>query len=83
MDELSKLLDLENAYAFYLKKVKLNPETMLPVQKIETKRAFYAGVSIALVIGRDVIGEMDDENKAVLTFADLWNQCEMFLNLKL
>lgn len=41
-------------YQDYLKRVGLNEDTMHPIQKVETKRAFMAGISSLLVHFQEV-----------------------------
>lgn len=42
--------DLEKEYQDYLKRVKLSESEMHPVQKKETKQAFFAGYASMIVI---------------------------------
>lgn len=49
-------IDLEQEYQEWLKKMKLNESKMGEVQKRETKRAFFGGISslIAVMAGNDL-----------------------------
>lgn len=59
--------DIEFQYNLYLDKVGLKEENMLPVQAQETKRAFMAAAGQILVLLRDDISELsDDEGVEVL-----------------
>ena len=75
---MSKELELEYQYQKYLKRGGLNEATMHPIQKKETKRAFYGACGQLLVLFRDVLGKEEDEDKAVLYMEDLFNQAEIF-----
>lgn len=59
--------DIEFQYNLYLDKVGLSEENMHPVQAQETKRAFMAAAGQILVLLRDDISELsDDEGVEVL-----------------
>lgn len=47
-------IDLEKLYREYLERVKLKEANMNPVQRVETKRAFYAGIACLLVELQDM-----------------------------
>lgn len=47
--------DIEDHYKIYLEKVKLKESEMSLVQKIETRQAFYAGVSQFAVLSDHLI----------------------------
>lgn len=75
---MSKELELEYQYQQYLKKVGLSEEAMHPIQKIETKRAFFGACGQLLILFRDNIGSIEDEDKAILQMQDLINQVGIF-----
>lgn len=75
---MSKNLEIDYQYELYLKRIQLNKDTMHPQQRIETKRAFYGGFSQLLVLMRDDIANIEDEDRAVLILEDLNTQCEQF-----
>ena len=77
---MSKSLDLEIQYKFYLEKVGLKESTMHPTQKAETKRAFFGACGQMLILFRDVIAGIEDEDKAILQMQDLLNQVGIFWN---
>jgi len=70
--------NLEDQYQEYLKLVKLNEETMHPAQKIETRRAFFGACGIMLVMLRDDIGGIEDEDEAIRVLEDLRDQVAKF-----
>jgi len=75
---MSKKLDLEYQYQQYLKKVNLNEANMHPVQKVETKRAFFGGCAQTLEVILHTIADTEDEQKAVVQLEDLLVQTQMF-----
>lgn len=78
--------ELDHQYKLYLERSGLKEESMHPVQKIETKRAFIGACGQMLILLRDDLGAMEDEDKAILTMQDMITQCEQFwkeqLNIK-
>lgn len=72
------ILDLESQYQTYLKRVGISEERMHPRQRIETKRAFYGACGQMLILFRDGIGAIEDEDKAILQMQDLLNQVSIF-----
>jgi len=72
-----KELEIEHQYQLYLQRVDLDERRMPEVQKVETKRAFYAGFAQMLLLARDTISELD-EDRAVLTLEDLLVQIDIF-----
>lgn len=64
-----KKIDLENSYQLYLKRCKLDEKTMHPVQKKETRQAFYGGVGtiIGFMIGDDFNDYSEDEIYDIIT----------------
>lgn len=71
--------NIQNQYLKYLNRVKLNVNTMHPVQKIQVKQAFYGAVGQMLILMRDEIGTLP-EDKAVLVFEDMLNQVGEYWN---
>lgn len=71
-------LELEDQYQLYLKRVGLSEKNMHPVQRTETKRAFMGACGQILVLFRDVLGAIEDEDKAVLHMEDLFNQVQIY-----
>ncbi|WP_417867995.1 hypothetical protein [Xanthomarina gelatinilytica] len=74
----SSELELEYQYQEYLKKIGLNESQMHPVQKVETKRAFFGACGQMLLLFRDNLATIEDEDRAVLTMEDLFNQVKIF-----
>ncbi|MGB3452928.1 MAG: hypothetical protein WBA59_03760 [Moheibacter sp.] len=68
---------IEDQYQQYLKKVGLKEENMHPTQRVETKRAFMAGCGQMLVLLRDEIGELEEDD-AVEQMGSLLNQVSEF-----
>lgn len=63
----------ENQWQEYLKRVNLNEATMHPVQRQETKRAFFAGIGQLLVLQRDEIALLPDDSGADV-LQDIFNE---------
>lgn len=74
----NKNLEIEHQYQLYLKRMNLNEKNMHPVQRTETKRAFMGGMAQMLVVMRDDVGGIEDEDRAVLTMEDLLIQLEQY-----
>lgn len=70
--------DLDHQYSLYLKRSGLKEAEMHEVQRIETKRAFFGACGQMLLLLRDDLGGMEDEDRAILTMADMVHQCERF-----
>ncbi len=71
--------DLEHQYQLYLKRVGLKECNMSPVQKTETKRAFIGACGQILLLLRDDLAVLEEE-QAFQTFENLINQAgEFFL----
>jgi len=71
-------LNLENQFKQYLERVGLVPATMSTVQYQETKRAFFGACGQMLVLLRDDVGGIADEDEAVVALEDLNNQVTSF-----
>ena len=56
----------------------LNEKSMVPGQKIETKRAWMAGAGQLLILFRNVISKIKEQDKAVLQMEDLLSQVQTF-----
>lgn len=69
--------NLENQYQQYLKRCGIDENKMHPVQKQETKRAFFGACGQMLVLLREDVAELDDE-KAIGTLEDMLNQVNSF-----
>lgn len=70
--------NLDRQYQYYLQRVNLNEATMSPVQRVETKRAFFAACGQMLILMRDGIGNIENESDAIRTMDDLLNQVGNF-----
>ncbi|SDS13193.1 hypothetical protein SAMN04487764_1526 [Gillisia sp. Hel1_33_143] len=75
---MSKELELEYQYEKYLKITGLTENQMHPIQRQEIKRAFFGACGQMLVLFRDEISAIEDEDRAVLSMEDLVNQVEIF-----
>lgn len=71
-------LDLEIQYQTYLKRAGISEDRMHPQQRTEAKRAFFGACGQMLILFRDGIGAIEDEDKAVLQMEDLINQVKIF-----
>lgn len=64
---MAKLFDLETEYQKYLKMVKLDESEMCEAQRVETRRAYYAGIGQFWIFVTTEFCEMtDDEAEAAL-----------------
>lgn len=66
-------LNLEQQYLFYLNKVNLKIDQMHPQQKIQIKQAFYGACGQMLILLRDTVGGLSEE-EAMKAFDNLLNQ---------
>lgn len=77
MANIKKSFTIEQQYQQYLSLVGLSEEDMHPVQKIETRRAFYAGCGQLLYILRDGVSKLS-EDEAVQKMEDLLQEVQDF-----
>lgn len=68
---------LEDLWKKYQELMKLPEERMHPTQRVETKRAFMGACGQMLILMRDEIGALSEE-EAVKIFEDLLNQVMIF-----
>lgn len=73
MKNMEENLNLEQQYLFYLNKVNLKLDQMHPQQKIQVKQAFYGACGQMLILLRDTVGELNEE-EAMKAFENLLNQ---------
>ncbi len=72
------MLTIERMYSDYLKRVKIKENDMHPVQKIEMRRAFYAGISSFLHF---MVNEMpEDEELGSIELDKMHKECLEFWN---
>lgn len=77
---MDKKFSLENQYQLYLKRVGITEEQMHPIQRKETKQAFFGACGQMLILFRDGIGAIENENEAVQTMESMMTQvAEYFL----
>lgn len=69
--------NLEHQYQLYLERVKLKESQMSLIQRQELKRAFMGACGQMLVLLRDELGELP-ENEAVETLQNLHDQVGNF-----
>jgi hypothetical protein len=69
--------NLEHQYQQYLDRVNITEAQMGQVQRVETRRAFMAGCSQMLVLLRDDLTELD-EDEAVDSLQDMIDQSADF-----
>lgn len=78
MQSVMEKFDIEFQYNLYLDKVGLKEENMHPLQALETKRAFMAAAGQILVLLRDDISELSDDEgidvleKLMTQVANFW-----------
>lgn len=69
--------DIEFQFRKYLELVGLNIHTMPPYQRRETRRAFYGAWGMMLVVMRENVSEME-ENDALDVLQSMQEQVEQF-----
>ncbi len=69
----NSIFDLEYQYQLYLSRTKLKETLMGPGQKKETRQAFMAACGQMLLLLRDEISEMEEEQAAEI-FQDMLQQ---------
>lgn len=69
--------NLEKQYQLYLERIGLKESQMHPVQKTETKRAFMGGCGQLLILLRDDVGDLEEE-EAVEQIESMINQVQSF-----
>lgn len=73
--------DLNEQFELFLSRMKFNRDIMPAVQYTELKRAFYAGCSQMMLLFRDGIGAIEDEEKALAITENLFAQtCDFWIN---
>lgn len=73
--------NIEKHYQFYLEKIQLPEEKMHPLQRTQIRQAWFGGFGQALLLLRDGISQIKDEQKAIKIFKDMLNQVgNSFLN---
>lgn len=73
-----KKFSLNDEFERYLKLVKLDKRRMPAYQLREIRRAFYGACGQILILSRDEIGAIEDEDEAVEAMQDLLNQVSNF-----
>lgn len=71
---MEKKFDLEYQWQEYLKMCGLKEDTLSVQQRRETKRAFFGAAGQLLILFRDDIGSIEDEEKAVGVMQNLIEQ---------
>jgi len=74
---MNKIFKIEHQFDLYLSRMGMAKENLIPVQLIETKRAFIGAWSQLLFLFRDDIIELS-ENDAIATMESMVNQCDKF-----
>jgi hypothetical protein len=69
--------NLEWQWKQYLKRVDVTEEQLSPIQRQEMKRAFYGACGQILILLRDDVGELP-EDQAVTVLQDMMNQIQNF-----
>ena len=73
-----KKFNLENQYQKYLKLIKMKESNMHPVQRKETRRAFIGACGQMLILLRDDVAAIEDDDEAVKVLDDMINQVSEF-----
>lgn len=71
-------VNLEKEYQEYLSLTGLKESQMHPVQRLETKRAFYGGCSRLFVLMDKISNSTESEEEAVSLMAEVNNQISNF-----
>lgn len=66
--------NLEYQYQLYLERVSLKEENMHHEQRKQLKQAFMGACGQLLILFRDDLGGIEDEEKAIATMQDMLNQ---------
>ena len=74
---MGKILKLATHFELYLERVSLDRAKMTKVQYIEIKRAWYGGVGQMLIMSRDDLTQLP-ENDAVRQLQRWHNECAEF-----
>ena len=70
--------NLEKKYQIFLKRIGLSESKMNPVQREQIKFVYFATYGEALIVLRDDVGELEEE-QAIKTMQSLLNQVGDFL----
>lgn len=76
-------LSIEHQYKLFLGRMSLSEETMHPQQKIQLKETFFGAFGQALIMMRDDIGGLENEDDAVDAMQNCLNQVGHFFNSKM
>lgn len=73
--------NLNEQFEQFLKRMKFDKDIMPDVQYTEIKRAFYAGCSQMMLLFRDGIGQIENEEEALKVTNSLFAQtCDFWIN---
>lgn len=61
-------------YSDYLKRIELSEDKMIPTQRLQTKQAFYAGISSLMVMQREDLTTIPEDD-AVNVLDSIWKEC--------
>lgn len=75
---MDKQFSLEHQYQLYLKRCNVTEAQMHPVQRKETKQAFFGACGQMLILMRDGIGDIENEDEAVQTMENMINQVSQY-----
>ena len=75
-----KFFSLNDEFERYLKLVKLDKRRMPPVQLREIRRAFYGACGQMLILARDGVAAIENEDEAAEALQDMLNQVANFWN---
>ena len=71
-------IDLEKQWKIYLDNAQVKESQLIPIQRQEMKRAFFGGLGQALLVMRDEVGMIENEDEAVDCLQDMLNQVGQF-----
>lgn len=71
---------LQNQWELYLKRVKLSEDTMPAQQTRELKRAFFGACGQMLILLRDDVAAIENEDECIVIFEQMTKECSDFWN---
>lgn len=70
--------NIEHQYQLYLQRISLNEKTMHPLQRTQLRQTFFGAFGQALILMRDGIGSINNEDEAIEVMKDMINQVGNF-----
>lgn len=70
--------NIEEQYQLYLQRISLNEKTMHPLQRIQLRQTFFGAFGQALILMRDEVGAIENEDEAIEVMKNMINQVGQF-----